>query len=126
VNRLRSWARSIKADTFALYLAYKDPRTPWYGKALTAAVVAYALSPIDLIPDFIPVIGYLDDLIIVPLGMLLAFRLVPPDVLRDSREQARAMVDRDRSIGRYGLAMIIAVWVLFAVIVLAFLLRYIT
>ena len=78
-NRLEDWARTIKRDVHALYLASRDPRVPWYAKALGVAVAAYALSPIDLIPDFIPVLGYLDDLIIVPLGIFAVIRMIPQD-----------------------------------------------
>ncbi len=90
---LQRWtdkARSIKRDLYAIYLACRDPRTPWYARLLAALVIGYALSPIDLIPDFIPVIGYLDDLILVPLGLLLVVRLIPPDVLADARRRADA------------------------------------
>ena len=78
LERLRQWARAVKRDVLVLYLAARDPRVPWYAKVVAACVVAYALSPIDLIPDFIPVLGYLDDVIIVPLGIILAMRLIPP------------------------------------------------
>ena len=88
-NRLRVWARGIKCDLHALYLAARDPRVPWYAKAVALGVAAYALSPIDLIPDFIPVIGHLDDLIIVPLGIALAVRLIPADILNEHRAAAR-------------------------------------
>ena len=81
-------ARSIKRDLCAIYLACRDPRTPWYARLLAIAVIGYALSPIDLIPDFIPVIGYLDDLILVPLGLMLVVRMIPPDVLADARRRA--------------------------------------
>src|SRR3546814_19345602 len=82
-DRLRHWARTIRRDVVALYLAARDPRVPWYAKALAACVAAYALSPIDLIPDFIPVLGYLDDVILVPLGILLAVRHVPAHVMAE-------------------------------------------
>jgi uncharacterized membrane protein YkvA (DUF1232 family) len=81
-------------DTYALYLATRDPRVPWYTKALALGVVGYALSPIDLIPDFIPVIGYLDDLILVPLGLALVLRLTPGHVLAECRERAQEAMDR--------------------------------
>src|SRR5262249_57529451 len=84
LDRLKARARGLKRDTLALYLAARDPRTPWYAKLLAAAVVAYALSPLDLIPDFIPVLGYLDDLIIVPLGIPTVLRMVPAEVLAAS------------------------------------------
>ncbi|MCQ0090298.1 DUF1232 domain-containing protein [Roseovarius sp. M141] len=88
MDQLRDWARTIKRDVVALYLAARDPRVPWLAKVVAIGVVAYALSPIDLIPDFIPVLGYLDDVILVPLGILLAVRLVPDDVMADLRSKA--------------------------------------
>ena len=115
MQQLRERARALKRQTYILYYASRDPRTPWYAKALAAGVVAYALSPIDLIPDFIPVVGYLDDLIIVPAGLALALRLVPPDVIADCRLQAAAAMDR--SSGRFGLILIIAIWLAVAAIV---------
>ena len=111
IDALKAWARSIKRDVVALWLAARDPRVPWYAKAVAAAVAAYALSPIDLIPDFIPVVGYLDDLIIVPLGILLAVRLIPPDLMGELRSAAIA---RSRPTSRAGLAFIVALWVLSA------------
>jgi uncharacterized membrane protein YkvA (DUF1232 family) len=87
-DRLRDWARSIKNDIAALYLASRDPRVPWYAKAVAAGVAAYAASPIDLIPDFIPILGHLDDLVIVPLGILLAVRLIPPQLMAEHRHAA--------------------------------------
>ncbi len=122
VDRLRGWARDIKRDVLALYLAARDPRVPWYAKAVALAVAAYALSPIDLIPDFVPVLGYLDDLIIVPLGILLAVRLIPPAILTEHRATAAAMEDKPAS--RTGAVMIIAVWIGLALITVAALLRY--
>ena len=83
-------ARQLKAEVYALYLAYRDPRVPWYAKVLAACVVGYALSPIDLIPDFIPVLGYLDDLVLIPLGIALTLRLIPPEVLDECRARACA------------------------------------
>src|SRR5690242_21901693 len=97
----RAWARSIKRDAHALYLAAGDPRVPWYAKAVAVSVAAYALSPIDLIPDFVPVLGYLDDVVIVPVGILLAVRLVPPDLMTEFRTAA-TRPDRPPSIGRVG------------------------
>ena len=88
IERLKAHAARLKLEARALYLAARDPRTPWYARWLVAAVVAYALSPVDLIPDFIPVLGYLDDLILVPLGLLLAIRLTPEIVLIECRERA--------------------------------------
>ena len=88
--RIKDWARLIKRDVHALYLASRDPRVPWYAKALAVTVAAYALSPIDLIPDFIPVVGLLDDIIIVPLGVMLVVWLIPPGIMAEHREMAAA------------------------------------
>jgi uncharacterized membrane protein YkvA (DUF1232 family) len=90
----RQRARRLKRETYALYLAARDSRVPWYTKAIAICVVGYALSPLDLIPDFIPIVGYLDDLILVPLGIALVLRLTPPDVLADCRQRAQDMMDR--------------------------------
>src|SRR5918911_3206143 len=109
---LKARARTLKRDTYALYLAARDPRTPWYAKVLAAAVVAYALSPFDLIPDFIPVLGYLDDLLIVPAGIALVLRLVPAEVLADCREQAQERAERP--VSRVGAVFILAIWLLAA------------
>ena len=107
-DRLRRWARALKRDVVALYLAARDPRVPWYAKAVAACVAAYAFSPIDLIPDFIPVLGYLDDLIILPLGILLAVRLVPPDVMAELRAEADRRAARPTS--RIAAIVIVALW----------------
>ncbi len=110
--RLRDRAHRAKRDVVALYLATRDPRVPWHAKAVATCVAAYALSPIDLIPDFIPVLGYLDDLVIVPLGILLAVRLVPPELMAEFRREADRLSERPAS--RAGMAMIIALWLLIA------------
>ncbi|MBX5171205.1 MULTISPECIES: YkvA family protein [unclassified Rhizobium] len=120
ISRAKNWAKSLKRDIVALWLAARDPRVPWHAKAVAAAVAAYALSPIDLIPDFIPVLGYLDDLLIVPLGIMLATRLVPADVMTALREQATKRLERPSS--RLGLIFILAVW-LACIIFLALTLR---
>jgi len=86
LNHLRIWARTIKGDVIAVRIAARDPRVPWYAKAVAGAVAAYALSPIDLIPDFIPVLGYVDDLVIVPVGIALTVRLIPGDLMMEFRE----------------------------------------
>ncbi len=107
MERLRAWARALKHDVMALWLAARDPRVPLLAKLLSGLVAAYALSPIDLIPDFIPVLGYLDDLLIVPAGIWLAVRLIPPPVLADLRTQA---LDRQRPVSRGGLMLVVAIW----------------
>jgi uncharacterized membrane protein YkvA (DUF1232 family) len=121
MSLLDSWrqrARHIKRDTLALYLACRDPRTPWYAKLFAALVVAYALSPIDLIPDFVPVLGYLDDLIVVPAGIVLAIRMIPSPVLAECRERAQTIAERPTS--RAAAALIVGAWLLAAVLVVLF------
>jgi uncharacterized membrane protein YkvA (DUF1232 family) len=109
IARAWAWATRIKRDVVALWIAARDPRTPWQAKAVSALVAAYALSPIDLIPDFIPVLGYVDDLIIVPLGILLAVRLIPKTLMVEFR--ARAEIMAERPVSRIAAAVVIAVWV---------------
>jgi uncharacterized membrane protein YkvA (DUF1232 family) len=120
-DRWKQWARTIKRDAHALYLAARDPRVPWYAKALAIAVAAYALSPIDLIPDFVPVVGYLDDLIIVPAGIALVVRLIPPAIMAEHR--ALAMAAQDRPVSRAAAVVIVVVWAL-AVAATAWVIRY--
>ena len=117
---LRTWASRLRRDIAALYLAARDPRVPWYAKGLAAAVVAYALSPIDVIPDFVPVLGYLDDLIIVPLGIALVIRLIPRDVLDDLRIRANREASM-RGAGLAGAMFIVTVWLAGAAGVIALL-----
>ncbi len=97
LQKLRPWAKRLRTDILSIYFAARDPRTPWAVRLLALAVAAYALSPIDLIPDFIPVLGYLDDLLLVPLGLWLVLRLLPPPVLADARSRAQALLERPRS-----------------------------
>ncbi len=106
---LRDWARTSKRDVIAIYLAARDPRVPWYAKVSAFAVAAYALSPIDLIPDFIPIVGYLDDFVIVPLGIVLVRRLIPEPLLAEHRAKAQLITERPTS--RAAAAIIVAVWV---------------
>ena len=110
--RLADWARSIKRDVHAVYLASRDPRTPWYAKAVAIGVAAYALSPIDLIPDFIPVLGQLDELIVLPLGIWLVVRLIPPEVMNEHRAAAIVAEQTPRSLA--GAAAIVGIWLLLA------------
>jgi uncharacterized membrane protein YkvA (DUF1232 family) len=114
--RVRGWARRVRRDVVALHLAARDPRVPWPAKAVAVCVAAYALSPIDLIPDFIPVLGYLDDLIIVPLGIVLAVRLVPPDLMAEFRQRADGL--GQRPVSRAGAAVVVALWLLAAALLL--------
>ena len=112
IDRLRARARLLKLGTYALYFACRDPRTPWYAKALAGAVVAYALSPIDLIPDFIPVLGYLDDLIVVPAGLALSVRMIPAPVMAQCRARAAEVTERPTSRG--AAAVVVVIWLLAA------------
>ena len=107
----RARVRALKREVHALYFAVRDPRTPWYAKALAGAVVAYALSPIDLIPDFIPVLGYLDDLVLVPLGIAAALKLVPADVMAECRAKADAAAPASRRAGLVAAVLIVACWI---------------
>ncbi len=117
-----SWkqrSRQLKRETFALYLAYRDPRTPWHARVFVAVVVGYAFSPIDLIPDPIPVLGYLDDLILVPLGIYLALKMIPPVVLDECREQARLAMEQGKPTTWTAAVVIVALWLLAAVVLAA-------
>jgi uncharacterized membrane protein YkvA (DUF1232 family) len=111
-DHLRSWARAMTRDVHALYLAARDPRVPWYAKLTAAAVAAYALSPIDLIPDFVPVLGHLDDVVIVPLGIWLAVSMIPAEVMAEHRATAAAAQAAPRSMA--GLISMVAIWMIIA------------
>ena len=107
--RLRAWAEAIKRDVVALYIAGRDPRVPWYVKLAALAVAAYALSPIDLIPDFIPVLGYLDDVIILPVALLLVIKMIPAPLMAEFRQEAQRRAERPTS--RAGAILIVAIWI---------------
>lgn len=107
-------ARRLKGLVYALYFAYRDPRTPWHARVVAACVVGYALSPIDLIPDPIPILGYLDDLILLPLGIALAVRLIPPPVWADAQRQAEDRLRGNRPVSRVAAAIIVAIWLAMA------------
>ncbi len=112
---LETWkrrARELTAQTYALYLAYRHPRTPWYAKVFAALVVGYVFSPIDPIPDFIPVIGLLDEMVVVPIGVLIAAKLVPPDVFAECREKARSVAEGEKPVSRVAAVVVVAVWLL--------------
>ena len=123
-----SWqhrARQLKTEVYAIYLAYKDPRVPWYAKMFAACVVGYAFSPIDLIPDPIPILGYLDDLVLIPLGVALALRMIPPQVLAECREQSREAMTQGKPVNHAAAAVIITLWILTAVFVIVVIVRLI-
>ncbi|VVE36964.1 membrane protein [Pandoraea eparura] len=108
ISNAKKWARTIKRDVHAVWFAARDLRTPWFAKALALVVAAYAVSPIDLIPDFVPVLGYLDDLVIVPLGILLVVRIIPPDVMEEHREAAAKSTEWPAS--RLAAGVVVAMW----------------
>lgn len=112
LDKFRARVRGLRNETFALYLAGRDPRTPWYAKAFIAGVVAYVISPIDLIPDFIPVLGYLDDLVLVPLAIVVTIRMIPPRVLAECRERANEVNLGVGSAGRIAAVVVIGIWLI--------------
>lgn len=120
LEKIKQDAKHLKVEVYALYLAYRDPRAPWYAKVWVAFVVAHTFSPIDLIPDFIPILGYLDDLIITPLGIFLALKMIPEEVMREARKQANMVEMEGQLQSRAGVVIVLALWGIGAVI-LAFL-----
>jgi uncharacterized membrane protein YkvA (DUF1232 family) len=123
IDAWKARARRLKVEVHALSLATRDPRVPWYAKALAACVVAYAFSPIDLVPDFIPVLGYLDDLVLIPLGVLAVRRMVPAAVLDDCRARARAAMAQGEPVSWTAAAVIVAIWLALAVAAALWLMR---
>ncbi|MBI5942760.1 MAG: DUF1232 domain-containing protein [Chloroflexi bacterium] len=119
----KRWAKLLKVEVYALYLAYRDQRVSRFAKVFTACVVAYAFSPIDLIPDFIPILGYLDDLILIPLGVKLALSMIPSDVMIESREKARELIQEGKPVNRIAAVIIVLIWLAFAALVAAKFLR---
>ncbi|MGV8932229.1 MAG: YkvA family protein [Luteimonas sp.] len=115
LSSIRAWARAIKQHVLIVYFAARDPRTHWAVRVLGLCVAAYALSPIDLIPDFIPVLGYLDDLILVPLGLMLVLRLVPQEVKLAARERAAVAIERPTS--RATAVVVVTIWVLASIVI---------
>ena len=114
LEKLKRWARRLETEVYALYLAYKDPRVPLYARVFAAVVVGYAFSPIDLIPDVIPILGYLDDLLLVPLGVALAIRMIPAPVLAECRARAREVMADAKPVNKVAAAVVVAVWIALA------------
>jgi uncharacterized membrane protein YkvA (DUF1232 family) len=112
IAALKKRAATLKREAYALYIAARDPRVPWHAKAFMGLVLAHTFSPIDLIPDFIPVLGYLDDLIVTPLGIALALKMIPAQVMIDARQQAEVLLQQGKPISRTGAIMVIAIWLL--------------
>ena len=121
LKKQKQKVKQLKIEIYAIYLAYKDPRVPWYARIFAACVVGYALSPIDLIPDPIPILGYLDDLILVPLGVVLALKMIPPAVLAECREKAQEIMHQGKPVNRIATFVIIGIWVVLAALVVVFL-----
>jgi uncharacterized membrane protein YkvA (DUF1232 family) len=114
LDNLKQRVKDLKRETYALYLAARHPGTRWYAKLFASVVAAYAFSPIDLIPDFIPVIGYLDDLILVPLGLVIAIKLIPQEVMAECRSRAQEAMANGKPVSRTAAAVVIGIWVLLA------------
>ena len=112
-------ARALKRETYAVYLACRDPRVPWYGRVLAACIVGYAFSPIDLIPDFVPVLGYLDDLILIPLGIALLLKIIPSEVIAECRERAAVAMAGGKPTNWIAAGIIVAIWILLALAAVA-------
>ncbi len=123
LTRWRTYVRQLKTDIFALYLAYRHPQVPWYAQLVVAGVVAYAFSPIDLIPDFIPILGYLDDLLLLPAGIMLALRLIPPEVLAECRHTAQERMQAERPTSWIAASVIIVIWLTLTAFIAMLLLR---
>lgn len=116
---MQTWkqrVRQLKKETYAIYLACKDPRVPWYARVFAGFVVAYAFSPIDLIPDVIPILGYLDDLVLVPLGIILVLKMIPPVVLEECREKAEVLITQGKPTSILAAIVIVAIWLLFGIL----------
>ncbi|MCS7221305.1 MAG: YkvA family protein [Anaerolineae bacterium] len=123
LERWKRWARQLELEAYALYLAYRDPRVPWFARVFAACVVGYAFSPIDLIPDVIPVLGYMDDLVLIPLGVKFALMMIPPHVMAESRDKARELICRGKPIHKTAAVAVVAIWLLLAAFVVAFIIR---
>ncbi|WP_145019795.1 YkvA family protein [Paenibacillus sp. Y412MC10] len=121
MEQLKAWAKQLKRQVFVLYYAYRDKRSPWYAKLFSMCVVAYAFSPIDLIPDFIPVIGYADDLVLIPLGVLAAIKMMPGEVIEDAKKKADACMNQGKPVNWAAGVMIILLWAAVLAAVLTYL-----
>ncbi len=124
LKRWRQRTRELTAETYALYLAYRHPKTPWYAKVFAALVVGYVFSPIDPIPDFIPVVGLLDEMVVVPIGVLIAAKMVPPAVLEECRERARAVAQGEKPVSRVAAVVVVVFWLLCVALAVSLTLRF--
>jgi len=123
IERWKQKSRHLKIEIYVLYLAYRDPRVPWYAKAFVALVVGYALSPIDLIPDFIPVLGYLDYLILIPIGVAVALKMIPEKIMEDCRIRSKEVMGKKKPINRIAAVVIICIWLMLIVMTLTLVVR---
>jgi uncharacterized membrane protein YkvA (DUF1232 family) len=124
LSRWKQQAQNLKVEVYAVYLAYRDPRVPWYARFFAACVVGYAFSPIDLIPDFIPVLGYLDDLLIVPLGIWLALKMIPPTIMAECRTRSQEVMGAGKPVNRTAAAVIVIIWLALAGMAIFLTLRF--
>jgi len=124
IERWKQKAKQLKIEIYAIYLAYKDPRVPWYARIFAACVVGYAFSPIDLIPDPIPILGYLDDLILIPLGVVLVLKMIPEEVMSECRERSEEIMREGKPVNRIAAIIIIAIWISLVAIAVGFTLNY--
>lgn len=124
LESLKQHAKQLKIEIYTIYLAYKDPRVPWYARIFAACVVGYAFSPIDLIPDPIPILGYLDDLILIPLGVVLALKMIPPEVLVECREKAQEIMRQGKPVNRIAAFVIITIWIILTTLGIVFMLKF--
>jgi uncharacterized membrane protein YkvA (DUF1232 family) len=122
-QRWKQWARQFRIEVYAISVAYRDPRVPWVARVFAACVVAYAFSPIDLIPDPIPILGYLDDLILIPLGIQLALSMIPAEVMAESRVKAQEIIRQGKPVSRAAAAVIVVIWLLLAALIITVLVR---
>jgi uncharacterized membrane protein YkvA (DUF1232 family) len=123
IEHWKQRAGQLKIEVYALYLAYRDPRLPWYARVFAACVVGYAFSPIDLIPDPIPILGYVDDLVLIPLGVKVALSMIPAEVMTESRAKAQEVIRQGKPVNRIAAAIIVVIWLILAALVIAFMLR---
>ena len=122
-KRWHKWATGLKLQTYALYLAYKNPQVPWYAKVFGALVIAYAFSPIDLIPDFIPILGYLDDLILIPIGIAIAVRMIPKEIMRECLCIAQTELSKDKHKNWIAGIIVILIWIFASALIVSAVLR---
>src|SRR5215208_745521 len=116
-------ARQLSSYTYTLYLAYRHPKTPWYAKVFAALIVGYVFSPIEPIPDFILVVGLLDEMVVVPIGVLLAAKMIPPDVMQECQEKAREVAEGEKPVSRVAAVIVVAVWLLCVALAVSLALR---